>query len=276
LSDTSVGRAKPDFLVGVFDSGVGGLSVLQALRKQLPGANYVYLGDTARLPYGTKSDRTVIDYALQATHHLVSHDVDALVVACNTASSVALPAIQSAYPGIPVFGVVDPGARAACRASRTRRIAVVATESTVLGGAYQKAIFAECSSARVTARACPLLVTLAEEGWMGNPLRQALVDAYVKPWLRSSGAVDTLLLGCTHFPLLGALFRQAVPAGVQLVDSAETTAREVAGELGSRSRLTGSAQVRFLSTDDAARFARIGGWFLGAPISEQQVTLIDL
>ncbi len=171
-----------DAPIGVFDSGVGGLTVLKALEAALPHERFIYLGDTARLPYGTKSAGTVQRYAVQAAHALVERGVKALVIACNTASAVALDALRDAYRPLPVFGVVDPGAEAACRASRNGRIAVIATESTVRGGAYQRAILSRRPDARALARPCPLLVSLAEEGWIDGDVPERVVDAYLGAW----------------------------------------------------------------------------------------------
>ena len=190
-------------LIGVLDSGVGGLTVLAALQKRLPGHRYIYLGDTARLPYGTKSGATVARYAVQAARHLVAHHISSLVVACNTASAQALPALQEAYPDLPVFGVIDAGALLATRMSQTGRIAVLSTEGTARTGAYARAIAAIRPDARVVSVACSLLVAVAEEGWHEGPIAEAIVRAYVGPLFADADhAPDVIVLGCTHFPLL--------------------------------------------------------------------------
>lgn len=268
-----------DAPIGVFDSGVGGLTVLRALEAELPLEQFVYLGDTARLPYGTKSATTVERYAVQAARLLVERGIKALVVACNTASAVALDALRAAYRPLPVFGVVDPGAEAACAASATGRIAVIATESTVRGGAYQRAILARRPNARVLARPCPLLVTLAEEGWVQGEVPERVIGAYLGDWLHDHIAPDCLLLGCTHFPILGELLGRVAGPGMCLVDSAVTTARAVrvalsdagcaraAGKTGSR---------RLLASDGRERFARVGRHFLGQALSPTDVELVDL
>jgi glutamate racemase len=267
--------------IGVFDSGVGGLTVLKALLSRLPGEQYLYLGDTARLPYGAKSAQSVTRYALQTTRFLVDQGVKLLVVACNTASAVALDALSAAYPGLPVVGVVRPGARAGCGLARTRRLAVIATESTVQGGAYQAAIRELCPDMAIKARACPLLVALAEEGWVDGPLVEAVVARYLEPLFAefAPGRPDALVLGCTHFPLLEAPIRAVAGPGVAIIDSAATAAAEVEerlAALGLRRQGPDPAPARFYATDGAARFARVGGLFLGQPLDPDQITIVDL
>jgi glutamate racemase len=267
--------------IGVFDSGVGGLTVLRALRGALPAESYIYLGDTARLPYGTKSEHTVARYALQAADELVERGIKCLVVACNTASAAALPALQQRYAGLPVIGVIEPGARAACAASRNGRIAVLATESTVRGGAYTRAIARIRPDAQVTAIACALFVALAEEGWTDGAVASAAAERYLAP-LRAAGAAapDTLVLGCTHFPVLQAVIAAAAGERVRIVDSAATTASEVSSLLAARGlqrpAAAGAPTLRFLATDAVSRFAAVGGRFLGMPIEPAAVELIDL
>ena len=277
------GRPAPGRPIGVFDSGVGGLTVLRALRSTLPGESFVYLGDTARLPYGTKSVHTVVRYALQAADVLVARDIKCLVVACNTASAAALPAMRLRYAGLPVIGVVEPGARAACAASASGRIAVLATESTVRGGAYQQAIARIRPDSRVWAIACGLFVALAEEGWVDGPIAAQVALRYLEP-LRTDAAtaVDTLVLGCTHFPVLKSVIAAAAGAGVEIVDSAATTAAAVYAELAQRSLLqgadaggAGAPQLCFLATDGVERFASVGGRFLDAPLAADRVELVD-
>lgn len=267
--------------IGVFDSGVGGLTVLKALQERLPAEDYLYLGDTARLPYGTKSAQSVTRYAAQCTRLLVDRGVKLLVVACNTASSVALPALQAAYPGLPVVGVVRPGARAGCHVTRTRRIAVIATESTVNGGAYQAAIRELCPEMEVTTLACPLFVALAEEGWTSGGVAEAVAERYLGSLFAGGDedGPDTLVLGCTHFPLLAPAIAKVVGPGVAIIDSAATTAAEVAERLEASGLATphpGPGRPRFLATDGAARFARVGGLFLGRPLAPGDVDIVDL
>jgi glutamate racemase len=268
--------------VGVFDSGVGGLTVLRALQRALPAENFIYLGDTARLPYGTKSPRTVERYAVQAARVLVERGIKALVVACNTASAVALRRLREAYAPLPVFGVVEPGAIAAAAASRSGCIAVAATESTIRGGAYQRAILTCRPDARVVARPCPLLVTLAEEGWVDGAVPRAVLDAYLGAWLHPHGAAwqpDCLVLGCTHFPVLRTLLAEVAGPEIAIVDSADTTAAVVRAALCRCRELplpASAGACMLLATDDQARFARVGQVFLGAPISASEVELVDL
>jgi glutamate racemase len=268
--------ASGDSPVGVFDSGVGGLTVLRALRAALPGERFVYLGDTARLPYGTKSPQTVARYSVRAAEALEQRGIKALVVACNTASASALPALRERFPGLPVIGVIEPGARAACDTSRSGRIAVLATEGTVKGGAYLDAILALRPDAVVTQVSAQIFVALAEEGWSEGVAVDAVTERYLA---HLDARIDTVVLGCTHFPLLaGAIARQVGP-GRKVVDSAVTTARATAAELDARGLRTGASRpgsVQLLATDSPERFARVGQRFLGASISERDVESIDL
>jgi glutamate racemase len=249
--------------IGIFDSGVGGLTVQRAVLDALPGADTIYLGDTARVPYGTKSAATVTQYALRNARFLAGHGIDVLVVACNTASAVALPALRADLR-VPVVGVVEPGARVAARASRTGRIGVIGTQGTVASGAYQAAIRREREGAEVVARACPLFVPLAEEGWTdpADEVVRGAVRRYLAP-IRDAG-VDTLVLGCTHYPLLEAAIGAELPA-VTLVDSARAVAAEVRERFG-----PGSAREpehRFYVTDAPEKFLAVAGRFLGRPVA---------
>jgi glutamate racemase len=268
--------------IGVFDSGVGGLTVLRALVAALPHEDFIYLGDTARLPYGTKSAASIRRYALQAAALLRERGVKCLVVACNTASAVALDALAAEFAPVPVLGVVEPGAAAACAATRTGRIAVIATESTVRGGAYQAAIRRGRPDAKVAARACPLFVALAEEGWTDGPVVEAVVHRYLDDLFNGAGAAlpDTLVLGCTHFPVLAPTIRAVLGKRVSIVDSAATTAAALVGVLGGAGleRPAGSSRgtLRLLATDSAERFARVGGIFLGHPLQVADVEVVDL
>ena len=260
--------------IGVFDSGVGGLTVLRELRTALPGDDFVYLGDTARLPYGTKSAATVTRYSLQCAKLLAARGIRGLVVACNTASASALDALRAAHPAIPVIGVIDPGAEAAVAASRSRHIAVIGTEATIAGGAYQAAIRRLDPAARVTAGACSLFVALAEEGWVEGEIPRGVARRYLEPLFAVVAPPDTLVLGCTHFPLLRDAIRAALPAGVRVVDSAATTAAAVRRQVAAHGSSRGV--VTWLATDDAARFARVGSRFLGEPLSAADVEIVDL
>jgi glutamate racemase len=271
--------------IGVFDSGVGGLTVLAQLCIEMPDEQFVYLGDTARLPYGTKSPDTVIRYAVQIAQALVACNVKAMVIACNTASAMALPAIRAHFPELPVMGVVEPGAQAAVNTSRNGRIGVIATEATVRGGAYQRAIVQRRPEAIVTAAACQLLVALAEEGWTDGPVARGAAARYLEPLFEPRALrelrPDTLVLGCTHFPMLRAVIADSAGPTVQIVDSAATTARAVRQQLHDCGQLRNAAdgaglRLRLLATDGAGRFAAIGSRFLGRSIAVSDVEIIDL
>ena len=288
----AIDRAVPiglrDAPIGVFDSGVGGLTVLRALAERLPAERFLYLGDTARLPYGTKTADTVIRYSVQCAGRLVERGVKALVVACNTASSVALPALAAAYPGIPVLGVVEPGAEAAVAATRNDHVAVIATEGTVRGGAYLRALQARRPELRVTQVPCALFVSLAEEGWTEGAVADAVAHRYLDAVFTGPEAPDTLLLGCTHFPVLKATLSRVVGSGVTLVDSAATTAAAMEALLAGMDALEQAPAVsetlrgqqlprfHFLATDGLERFARVGATFMGAPIATGELELVDL
>lgn len=272
---------------------MGGLTVLASMRERLPEENFVYLGDTARLPYGTKSPLTVTKYALAAAQTLVARGVKALVVACNTASAFALPELQRQFAPLPVFGVVEPGAQAAAQSAvelmqqneGARGVLVLATESTIVGGAYQRALMRLLPHHHpVFGRACPLWVTLAEQG----PTDEQFVRTVLAHSLRGflAAGPGTVLLGCTHFPVFRGMLeemleRQRVGTGlglaVQLVDSAATTAVWVHEQLSSLNLLRGGnrqGQVQYLATDGASRFKMVGSYFLGSSID--QVDLVDL
>jgi glutamate racemase len=263
-----VSDARP---IGIFDSGIGGLTVLAAVRALLPDERLLYLGDTARLPYGTKSPETVVRYAKRAAGYLAEHDVKLLVVACNTASAAALEPLTETTP-VPVIGVVWPGARAAVAGTRGT-VGVIGTESTIASGAYVRALHSLSPALSVHSRACPLFVPLAEEGWFDHEVTRAVARIYLEP-LAAAG-VDTLILGCTHYPLLRHAIAAAVGQGVRLVDSASATAAEV-WEVLQRGGLagTGGGSVHLLVTDAAARFARLAGLILGDAAAPLE--LVDL
>lgn len=271
------GDSRP---IGVFDSGMGGLTVLRALATRLPQERFVYLGDTARLPYGTKSAETVQAYALQATRLLLGEGVKMVVIACNTASAVALPVLQESWDPVPVIGVIEPGARAGVTATKNKRIAVLATEGTVKGGAYARAIQRLMADAVVIQQPCQVFVALAEEGWAETPATLATAAHYLGPLFDSADAPDTLVLGCTHFPVLAHAIQKTVGETIALVDSAETTAAAVAEALAARNIATDETPdgpaVRFFATDSPERFARVGAIFLGRSIDEGDVELVDL
>ena len=257
---------------------MGGLTVVRALRAHLPRENFVYLGDTARLPYGTKSADTVTRYAVQAARALIARDIKMLVVACNTVSAVALPILETAFEPLPVIGVIGPGAEAALAAAPQGPIAVIATEGTVKGGAYVRAIQALSPRMPVVQQAAPLLVPLAEEGLVTGEIARLAVERYLKPLLATMPRPRALVLGCTHFPALKEMMAQVAGPDVVLVDSAETTARSVERRLRELNLLNegegGAAQ--FLVTDAPDRFANVGEIFLGSPIDPGAVEVIDL
>ncbi len=263
--------------IGVFDSGVGGLTVLRVLRAAMPAENFIYLGDTARLPYGTKSPETVVRYSLQCAQALIRRGIRCLVVACNTASASALDALRAHHPSLPVIGVIEPGAEAAVAASQSQHIAVIATEGTIAGGAYQRAIHRLNPAARVASRACSLFVSMAEEGWTEGPIAEAVARRYLDPIFQIDDAPDTLVLGCTHFPALSGALRAVLPPQVNIVDSAATAADAVRRQLhepGTGVSMRG--RVSWLATDGATRFARVGSAFLGETLRAEQVQIIDL
>jgi glutamate racemase len=259
---------------------VGGLTVFSALSRRLPDEDLLYLGDTARLPYGTKGQETIIRYALQATEKLVERRIKLLVVACNTATAAALPVLEAAYAHLPVIGVIEPGARAACEVSRTGRILVLGTESTIRNQAYARAILALRPQARVTGIPCSLFVALAEEGWLNGPVVEETAARYLAPILAlpPEDRPDCIVLGCTHFPLLAPAIRAAFPFPLDMVDSAETTARAVQNRLTASGLLNPAPRRlrRFLTTDAPDRFARVGGYFLAEPIPRESLELVTL
>ena len=276
--------------IGVFDSGFGGLTVLRALIARAPHARYAFIGDTARLPYGSKSRRTVARYAAQSARFLVEEQgADYLVIACNTASALALDDIKEAV-SVPVLGVIEPGANAAQAASKTGDVLVIATDATVQSHAYKTACARQ--NLRAYEKACPLLVPLVEEGWISHHVTDAVVRIYLGELTSDAAAAgmsaDTLVLGCTHYPLLRSLIERAAPRGITVIDSAESTA-EAASILINGSALPDSATdplgslanspspdplIHFFATDSVEKFERLGSRFLGRPVSNVQ--LVDL
>jgi len=256
--------------IGVFDSGIGGLTVFEALATHLPEHHLLYLGDTARVPYGTRSPRTVIRYARRVASYLVDQGVDALVIACNTATAHALEDLQAGASsiGVPVFGVIEPGVQAALQAHHHGAIVVLGTEGTIRGGAYQRALTHAQPGLPIEAVACPLFVPLAEEGWTGGDVPRLVAERYVG---HLRGTVDTAILGCTHYPLLRPILEQVLP-GVTLVDSAQATATAVRAALGPPA--PGSGERRFLVTDHVERFRTVGARFLHA--RPEPVDWVDL
>jgi glutamate racemase len=254
-----------DRAIGVFDSGIGGLTVLRALVEELPNEDFIYLGDTARLPYGTKTDEVIIRYSRENTEFLLAKGIKMLVVACNTSSAVALEAIARDTT-IPVIGVIEPGARAVVKASRTGKIGVIATEATVASGAYTRTIQSLRPRAEIYTRACPLLVPLVEEGWTDNDVAERTVSYYLES-LKQSG-IDALLLGCTHYPLLVAMFERVLGPEVKVLDSATATAAAVRERLRVLKLVRRAAQGNrsFFVTESPERFVRVGRRFFGPQV----------
>ncbi len=259
--------------IGVFDSGMGGLTVLRALKATLMQESFIYLGDTARLPYGTKSPATVQQYALQMVRILVERQIKALVVACNTATTAALHHLQAILPHIPVLGVVAPGAKAVVEVTQNQRIIVLATETTIASNAYQNLIRHHLPQAMISARACSVLVALAEAGMINNTVAHAALSHY----LGEVHEEDTLLLGCTHFPVFNSLLAALLPSGVTVVDSAEATAKTLRQLLCEANLLNQETPPTFtyLVTDSIERFQSIGEIFLGEPLPAHAIELVD-
>ena len=266
--------------IGVFDSGVGGLTVLGALLTQASAADYLYLGDTARLPYGSKSQATVARYAVSSAHFLVEQGAEALVIACNTASALALDALRAAVE-VPVIGVIETGATAALESSQTKDVMVIATAATVESHAYSAACRER--GLRAIEKACPLLVPLVEEGWLEHPVTREVAAIYLNDLLAQSAAsgmtADTLVLGCTHYPLLRPVIEETLRQHdegqkIRVIDSAHVTAEQVAARLGLDDGAAHEPEVRFYATDSVAKFRTLGTRFLGRSLDG--VELIDL
>ena len=273
---------KPNKLqsIGVFDSGMGGLTVLRQLMALLPNEHFIYLGDTARLPYGTKSRETVIRYSLQNAKLLIEKNIKLLVIACNTASSVALTELQQQYPHVPIVSVLEPGAQSAVSSTRNRHIAVLATETTINTGGYQNAIRNLDPMAVVITQSCSTLVALAEEGWINNKVAKAAIEEYLTPMQEQGFKCDCVVLGCTHFPVFKELLRETIKDNeVCIIDSGESAAtvvKQVLSELKLKSpKKTDIKPNEFLVTDSPQRFIRTGKLFLNQPIVADTVTLIE-
>src|SRR5262245_43813526 len=263
-----------DAPIGIFDSGVGGLTVFRAIRERLPNESLTYLGDTARIPYGTRSVNTVQRYASEDAAFILSSNIKLLVIACNTASALAGERLAAECP-VPIVGVIQPGARRAARATRNRKVGVIATEATVSSGAYERAMRSVRDDLEVGSRACPLFVPLAEEGWTDHPVTRQVAEEYLGS-IRSQ-QVDTLVLGCTHYPLLRPVIEQTMLPGTIFVDSGEAVADEVAEMLEQRGLTRTSVEPpseRFYVTDFAVRFRRVAELFLGRPL--EQVETVEL
>jgi len=263
--------------IGVFDSGVGGLTVLSAIRERLPRESLLYLGDMARLPYGNKGGDVVRRYAEEAVECLLDHGAKMIVIACNTASAYALGHLRHRFPGVPVIGVIEPGARAALAASPQGRIVVLATEGTVRSGAYEDAIHAVRADAEVTLLSCPLFVPLVEEGLVSGPLSEGVVSHYLSQ--QSPAAGDVMVLGCTHFPLLKNAIRHVLGDRVTMVDAAEATAAMVEAVLASEKLATprhGAGHLEFVTTDEPERFHRAVERLFPALIHQRPVRSVKL
>jgi glutamate racemase len=258
--------------IGIFDSGLGGLTVAHAIFERLPHESTIYFGDTARVPYGPKSPETVQRYSLEIMHWLLTQRVKAIVIACNTSTAHALDALRAASP-VPVLGVIEPGARAAVAASGGQPIGVIGTAGTIKSRAYERAIQLMAPGVEIVSRACPLLVPLVEEGWLNHPATELVAEEYLAP-VRGRN-VTTLVLGCTHYPLLKPLLQEVIGIGVRLIDSAAETARSLEETLRQHgitaAPATGGVSHRYFVSDDPARFRRVGAGFLGQRVSEAEV-----
>ena len=261
----------PEYPIGVFDSGVGGLTVVHALRRQLPRENIYYFGDTARVPYGVKSEETIARFATQIVEFLLEKRVKILIVACNTMAAVASQVIRG-LSSVPVLDVIESGARGAARETRSRRVGVIGTLATVASGAYDQAIHRHDASIQIRSRACPLFVPLVEEGWLDHVVTRITAEEYLRPLCRE--AIDTLVLGCTHYPLLKPVLREVMGADVRLVDSAEAIARQAAELLEAEQLVNPQTSVpdyRFFVTDVPQRFQEVGGRFLGRTLENVHI-----
>ncbi len=261
--------------IGVFDSGIGGLTVVRELLRELPNEDIVFFGDTARVPYGPKSAQTVTRYSKEITSFLIDQGVKAIVVACNTATAHALEILQSTY-NIPIIGVIDPGAHAAVRTTLLNRVGVIGTQGLVGSGAYERAIHAVDPSTYVLSKACPLFVPFVEEGWLDHAAIRLVANEYLTTFAKSE--VDTLVLGCTHYPLLKPIIQQTVGEGITLIDSAEQTAIETAALLRThkleRQECGVPKQLRFIASDYPEQFLRVGQLFLGDTIEHVETTTL--
>ena len=260
---SAIRNPQSDAPIGVFDSGVGGLTVVRAIEQRLPDESLVYLGDTARIPYGVRSAATIERYALECASFVQSRGVKAIVIACNTASALAANYLRGKFE-LPITGVIRPGSRRAVEKTRNGHIGVIATEATVSSGAYERAMLAIRSGLKITSRACPLFVPLAEEGWQNHAVTRQVAEEYLGE-LKSSG-VDTLVLGCTHYPILRPVIEQTMGDHISYVDSGETVADEIAKMLEERDLICKDGLPRveeFYVTDSAERFRRVAERFLG-------------
>jgi glutamate racemase len=255
-----------DAPIGVFDSGMGGLTVVRELMSQLPNESIIYFGDTARVPYGPKSPDTVLRYSREITSYLRGEGIKALVIACNTATAHALPALREEFD-LPIVGVIEPGARAAADATKSQRVGVIGTAGTIKSGAYEKEIRKLMPDAHITAQACALFVPLVEEGWVDTEPTRAIARNYLAPLVTAE--IDTLVLGCTHYPLMKTVIGNVVGREVRLIDSAYETAREAGSVLRARgleNTTPNQARYRFIASDAPDTFLSLGQRFLGSSI----------
>jgi len=272
----TIDRKRP---IGIFDSGIGGLTVLKEIIRVLPDEGTLYLGDTARLPYGTKSEETVIKYAIENTRFLVQYNIKLLVIACNTASAVSLSVLRKEF-SLPLLGVIEAGALGAVRATRNGRVGIIGTETTIRSNAYTRAIKAIDPNIETISRPCPLFVPLVEEGWLDDDITFAVAERYLAPFKKEG--IDTLVLGCTHYPLLKGVIHRVMGSGVTLIDSAAETAREVKEVLSRLDLISpegiqaGGAPVRrYFVTDVPIRFEDQGSRFLGERITKVEKVILQ-
>ncbi len=259
---------KNESPIGIFDSGIGGLTVYRALKEILPGERFVYLGDTARLPYGTKSPGTIIRFSLENAEFLLQFDIKALVVACNTSSSVAIEDLKKKYPHLVILGVIEPSARRALEVSRGGKIGVIGTEATIRSGKYQKIL--RQGGAEVYAKACPLFVPLVEEGWIYHPVTRMVAEEYLRGW---RDKIDTLILGCTHYPVIKKAISEAVGDDKVLVESGEAVGLELREILRERNLLRETPSREedlFFVTDFLEKFERVSSLFLGRKVKIEE------
>ena len=274
ISDSDTKRLAKD-AIGVFDSGIGGLTVLKALQQHFPNESFIYIGDTARLPYGTKSPETVSRYAESLTKEILRHNVKAVVVACNTASTHGLPAVKILAGDLPVIGMIDPAATAAINATRSNHIGVMATYGTIKSDVYKKALLAQNPDCKVSSVACQMLVSLAEEGWSEGEIAKATIHKYLDPIFNQADAPDTLILGCTHFPVFVPLIKEILGTSVTLINSGEAASDTLTNFLSADLKEARNSTT-FLVTDDPHRFAENATKFYDHKIMPDDVTLIDI
>lgn len=269
-----------NYPIGIFDSGVGGLTVLNALKEKLPNEDFIYLGDMARLPYGTKSKKTVIQYSLGASEMLYSRKIKALVIACNTASSVAIEALRAFHPDIPIIGVIEPGAKS-CIDSLTNngQILVLATESTVKWQAYRNALLKLNENSNIIEWPCSMLVSLAEEGWCDGQLVEQIINRLITPAVQKYDDLECVLLGCTHFPVFTQALKNILPINCKIIDSAKTCADALFSNLESHNLLSDNkslGKISYLVTDSKDRFAKVASKMLNLTIDLDHIALLDL